>query len=77
MKGECTLSFLVANLGEKTSTGLNNPAKVISWYPSLAEAGGNEEACEFYMRVPLDLQSQAPVLRGLGMDPKGIGQCFS
>lgn len=71
------IKFAVAKLGEKPSAALNNPAKVISWYPSLAGAGGNEEASEFYMWEPLDLLSQAPVLRYLGVDSKGIGQCFS
>lgn len=75
-EGGVYVKFPVANLGEKTSAALNNPAKVISWYPSLAEAGGNEEACEIYMWVLLDLQSQAPVLRDLAWIPRELVSAF-
>lgn len=76
-EGGVYIKFAVAKLGEKTSAALNNPAKAISCYPSLEGAGGNEEACEFCMWEPLDLPSQAPVLRYLGMDSKRMDQCFS
>lgn len=76
-EGGVYIKFAVAKPGEKTSAALNNPAKAISCYPSLEGAGGNEEPCEFCMWEPLDLPSQAPVLRYLGMDSKGMHQCFS
>lgn len=71
------LSLLLQILLLQTSAALNKPAKTISQYPPWAEAGENEEACEFFMWAPLDVRpSQSPSPESPGHGSQGMWSVF-